>query len=144
VTDKALLPTGEIAPVEGTPFDFRVPHPIGDRIAQIPRSPAGYDDNFALNGGGGPLSLCARLIDPTSGRGLEVRSTEPGLQVYSGGFLDGSLIGKGGVAYPRYGGICLETQHFPRRCAPPPLPEHAPPSGRGVLEQHGVFFTIAA
>jgi aldose 1-epimerase len=113
VTDDSLIPTGEIAPVEGTPFDFRSPAPIGARIAQIARSPAGYDDNFALRGGGGPLSLRARLTDPTSGRALEVRSTEPGLQVYSGNFLDGSLIGRGGAVYERYAGICLETQRFP-------------------------------
>ena len=144
VTDKALLPTGEIAPVEGTPFDFRVPHPIGDRIAQIPRSPAGYDDNFALNGGGGPLSLCARLIDPTSGRGLEVRSTEPGLQVYSGGFLDGSLIGKGGVAYPRYGGICLETQHFPDAVHHPHFPSTLLRPGEAFSSSTVYSFTIAA
>ena len=114
VTDDSLIPTGEIASVEGTPFDFRSPTPIGARIAQIARSPAGYDDNLVLRGGGGgPLLLRARLTDPTSGRALEVRSTEPGLQVYSGNFLDGSLIGKGGAVYERYGGICLETQRFP-------------------------------
>lgn len=108
--DENTLPTGEIVPVKGGPMDFTVPTSIGSRIAQIP---GGYDHNYILSMRPAiyPV-LMARLYDPVSGRVLEVLSTQPGLQVYSGNFLDGSLKGIGGV-YAKHGGLCLETQHFP-------------------------------
>jgi aldose 1-epimerase len=117
--DAGLIPTGELAPVEGTPFDFRASHAIGERIGaddeQIRRG-GGYDHNFVLDREGvapDALVLAARVEEPGSGRFLEVRTTEPGIQFYSGNFLDGTLTGKGGVVYRHRYGFCLETQHFP-------------------------------
>jgi aldose 1-epimerase len=114
--DDGLIPTGELRDVAGTPMDFRTPFTIGERIEddyeQI-RFGAGYDHNWVLNGEGGILTLAARVSEPTTGRVMEVLSTEPGLQFYSGNFLDGSNIGKGGVPYAFRNGFCLETQRFP-------------------------------
>lgn len=112
-TDETLIPTGEIAPVAGTPLDFREPHRIGERIEPLIASPAmGYDHNFVLNGQSGELRFAARLRDPKSGRVLEVFTTQPGLQFYSGNFLFGQK-GKGGKTYAKRSAVCLETQHFP-------------------------------
>lgn len=112
-TDAALIPTGEIAPVRDTPFDFTHPRRIGDRIAELAAPPwGGYDHNFVLDTGDGRLRLAARLWEPVSGRLLEVHTTEPGLQLYSGNFLSG-VRGKEGARYQRYGLLCLEAQHFP-------------------------------
>jgi aldose 1-epimerase len=113
--DAGLIPTGELRPVAGTPFDFRRPTRIGARIdGRDPQLVAGrgYDHNFALNRRGG-LSPCARLREPRSGRVVEVLTTEPGLHLYTGNLLDGSLTGKDGTVYERRSGVCLETQHFP-------------------------------
>jgi aldose 1-epimerase len=114
--DDTLIPTGELAPVDGTPFDFRTPTAIGARIGQdneqLKRG-KGYDHNWVLTRQGEGLSLAARVVEPTSGRTLEIRTTEPGIQFYSGNFLDGTLTGKGGRVYPQRSGFCLETQHFP-------------------------------
>ncbi len=114
--DAGLIPTGELKKVEGTPFDFRKPAAIGARInADDPqiRYGKGYDHNFVLNRKGGGLELAARVAEPKSGRVMEVLTTEPGIQFYSGNFLDGSVKGKGGKAYQHRYGFCLETQHFP-------------------------------
>jgi aldose 1-epimerase len=114
--DATLIPTGELAPVEGTPFDFRKPAKVGARIdtahEQL-KNGLGYDHNFVLDGKAGELRAAARLVDGKSGRTLEVSTTEPGMQFYSGNFLDGTLTGKGGQVYRRRAGLCLETQHFP-------------------------------
>lgn len=115
--DTGLIPTGEIASVAGTPFDFRVPQTIGSRLrtanAQLVLG-RGYDHNYVLDGsGGGRLALAARVREPVSGRILEVDTTEPGIQFYSGNFLDGSLVGAEGRIYRQSDGFCLETQHFP-------------------------------
>jgi aldose 1-epimerase len=111
--DSTLIPTGEIAPVEGTPFDFREFHKIGERIDQLGTGPgAGYDHNFVLNNQDGKLALAAKVRDPNSGRMLSVFTTEPGIQFYSGNFLTGS-VGKGGKKYGYRSGFCLETQHYP-------------------------------
>jgi aldose 1-epimerase len=114
--DDTQIPTGAIAPVDGTPFDFRSPVAIGARIAgthpQLELG-KGYDHNWVLNAAGGVSALAARVVHPASGRTLEVRTTEPGLQFYSGNLLDGTLTGKGGVRYEKHAGLCLETQHFP-------------------------------
>jgi len=111
-----LIPTGELRPVEGTPLDFRAATRIGDRIdADEPqlRLGGGYDHNWVLDRAAATPELCARAVAPRSGRVLEVLTTEPGVQFYSGNFLDGKLRGKGGKVYPRRGAFCLETQHFP-------------------------------
>lgn len=111
--DNTLIPTGEIAPVEGTPLDFRDFHKIGERVDQLNDKPGkGYDHNFVLNNKTGSLALAATVRDPKSGRVLRVFTTEPGIQFYGGNFLDG-VKGKGGKAYNYRSALCLETQHFP-------------------------------
>jgi aldose 1-epimerase len=112
-TDDTLIPTGKIDPVEGTPFDFRVPTPIGKNIKAIKADPQGYDLNYVLRGEAGELRAAAEVREPKSGRVMKVRTTEPGVQFYSGNFLDGKQKGKGGVKYSQYAGFCLETQHYP-------------------------------
>ena len=112
-TDDTLIPTGELRDVSGTPFDFRTPTAIGERIEELnPTASLGYDHNFVLNGEAGELRPVARLHDPVSGRVLQISTTEPGIQFYSGNFLFGQQ-GKGGWEYERNGGLCLETQHYP-------------------------------
>lgn len=114
--DETLIPTGELRPVEGTPFDFRNPTAIGARINgddQQLKYGKGYDHNWVLTRKGEGTSLAARVVEPSSGRIMEVYTTEPGVQFYAGNFLDGHNIGKGGVAYKHRYGLCLETQHFP-------------------------------
>lgn len=115
--DNFLIPTGEIAPVDGTDFDFRHAPAIGMRIDSGVNQmvvAGGYDHNFVLDSHSpGSLVYAAKAFDPISGRALVVHTTEPGMQFYSGNFLDGSALGKGGVAYNRRTGFCLETQHFP-------------------------------
>jgi len=123
--DATLIPTGQIEPVAGTPFDFRKPVAIGARIdAPDPQLKAGggYDHNFALRGRMGELRLAARVREPKSGRVLEVLTTEPGIQFYSGNFLDGTVVGKSGKPYVRRGAFCLEAQHFPDSPNQPSFP----------------------
>jgi aldose 1-epimerase len=114
--DPTLIPTGAIDPVAGTPFDFRTPHAIGERIRddhlQL-RIGRGYDHNWVLDRRGGGLVQAARLSDPDSGRVLTVSTTEPGIQFYSGNFLDGTMYGTSGRAYRQGDGLALETQHYP-------------------------------
>jgi aldose 1-epimerase len=114
--DATLIPTGELAPVAGTPFDFTKPTRIGERIGadheQLKRG-GGYDHNWVVRGKTGDLRPAAKVVDPTSGRVLTVLTTEPGIQFYTGNFLDGSLVGKSGAKYVKRSGFCLETQHFP-------------------------------
>lgn len=110
--DDQLIPTGEIATVKGTPLDFTSPRKIGERIAQLKPKPGGYDHNYVLNSDGRSLALAARLRDAKSGRVLEVHTTEPGLQLYTGNFLDGTHQSFGRV-FGKHSALCLETQHFP-------------------------------
>jgi len=111
--DSTLIPTGEIVTVKGTPFDFTQATSIGARISQLTGDPGGYDHNLVLNGWNGKLKLAARLSDPASGRQMEMWTTEPGVQFYSGNFLDGTIKGKRGAVYEKHGALCLEAQHFP-------------------------------
>jgi aldose 1-epimerase len=114
--DESLIPTGEIRSVEGLPMDFRQPGTIGSRIGEEDEQLLfgnGYDHNFVLNESVGGLNLAARVSEPTSGRVMEVSTTEPGVQFYTGNFLDGTLTGKGGQVYGQRCAFCLETQHFP-------------------------------
>ena len=117
-----LIPTGELAPVAGTPLDFRTPAIVGDRIDQLKPTPGGYDHNFVLNRQGTGLELAAVVSDSGSGRKLEVLTTEPGMQLYTGNFLDGKLKGMNGVTYNKYCALCLETQHFPDSPNQPEFP----------------------
>jgi len=123
--DKGLIPTGELEKVDGTPFDFRRPTPIGDRIdAKDPQISLGmgYDHNFVLNRTGSSLELAASVTEPKTGRVMEVFTTEPGMQFYTSNFLDGTLQGVGGKAYPRRSAFCMETQHFPDSPNEPSFP----------------------
>ena len=108
-----LIPTGELASVSDTPLDFRQPVRVGDRIEKLKPVPGGYDHNFVLNRQGTGLELAAIVSDSKTGRKLEVLTTEPGMQLYTGNFLDGKLKGINGVTYERHSALCLETQHFP-------------------------------
>ncbi len=121
--DATLIPSGELKSVKDTVFDFTTPAAIGARIAKVPiEPPVGYDHNFVLRGGGGTLTLAARVVEPKSGRTMEVLTTEPGLQFYSGNFLDGSLKNRAGVPYQKHAAFCLETQHFPDSVNHPNFP----------------------
>src|SRR6185503_14735439 len=111
--DATSIPTGELAPVKGTPMDFTEPHAIGERIAALKKDDAptrGYDHCYSLRGQDGKLSLAARVKDAASGRVMEVYTTEPGIQLYTGNFLGGGA-GEGG--YQQQEAFCLETQHYP-------------------------------
>ncbi|HSE22553.1 MAG TPA: aldose epimerase family protein [Pyrinomonadaceae bacterium] len=115
-TDAGSIPTGELKAVAGTPFDFLKPTVIGKRINEQDQQlqfGGGYDHNFIVNGKAGTLRSAATVYEPTSGRVLEVWTTEPGVQFYTGNFLDGTLTGKSGKVYQKRFGFCLETQHYP-------------------------------
>jgi aldose 1-epimerase len=121
--DETLIPTGKLDPVSGTPLDFTTPHTIGERIGQLKGDPVGYDHNYVLRSGGSKTpELAARVYEPKSGRVLEVLTTEPGLQFYTGNFLDGTLKGKEGITYKKHAGFCLEAQHFPDAVNHPEFP----------------------
>ena len=109
--DAGMIPTGEIAPVKGTPLDFTQMTEIGARIKEIKAEPVGYDHNFVIDGK--YPTPAAFVYEPTSGRTMTVLTTEPGVQFYTGNFLDGTVKGKGGVPYKQYQAFCLETQHYP-------------------------------
>jgi len=111
--DSTSIPTGQIAPVKGTPIDFTSAKPIGQDLKAMGGHPIGYDHNFCLRTQDGSLSRAASVDEPTTGRHMEVWTTEPGLQFYSGNFLDGTVKGKDGVAYQQYSAFALETQHYP-------------------------------
>ena len=118
-TDDTLIPTGKITPVAGTPFDFRKATAIGARIDQVT---GGYDLNYVLNDTSTDLHHAATVSDPKTGRVMEIQTTEPGIQFYSGNFLDGSFEGLDGVIYPKHSGFCLETQHYPNSINQPEWP----------------------
>ena len=123
--DDTLIPTGELAPVQGTPFDFRKPTAIGARIDQADaqlKNGKGYDHNWVLSRKGAGLQPAARVVEPKSGRTLEITTEEPGIQFYSGNFLDGTIKGKGGHVYKLRSGFCLETQHYPDSPNQPKFP----------------------
>ena len=123
--DETLIPTGKLAPVAGTPFDFTKPAAIGARINTADpqlKHGGGYDHNWVLNRKGQGLQLAARVLEPKTGRTMEISTTEPGIQFYSGNFLDGTLTGKGGAVYKHRTGFCLETQHFPDSPNQPSFP----------------------
>ena len=123
--DETLIPTGELKPVKGTPFDFNTPTTIGARINEADEQlkfGKGYDHNWVIKKSPGKMGLMARVTEPTTGRVLEVLSTEPGLQFYTGNFLDGSIKGKGGWVYKFRNGFCMEPQHYPDSPNKPDFP----------------------
>jgi len=117
--DSTLIPTGQLAPVKGTPFDFTTPHQIGERIAHVP---GGYDHNFVLNKKDTSLTLAAQVTDSSSGRKLQVYTTQPGIQFYTGNFLNGSIKTDEGKPINKHTAFCLETQHFPNSPNTPSFP----------------------
>jgi aldose 1-epimerase len=123
--DSTLVPTGELRPVDGTPFDFTSPRTIGERLnaddEQL-RHGGGYDHNWVLDKDAAVEAPAAEVQDPASGRRMTVHTTQPGVQIYSGNFLDGSIAGKNGVPYEKHAGFCLETQHFPDSPNQPAFP----------------------
>jgi aldose 1-epimerase len=118
----SLVPTGEIAPVNGTALDFTRPRRIGDRIDEVRSFANGYDHNFVLDAGGGTPALAARVEEPRSGRILEIWTTEPGVQFFTGNRFDGTFPGVGGAVYQRHAGFALEPQHFPDSINHPEFP----------------------
>ncbi len=110
IVNDELIPTGDLPPVLGTPMDFNTSEVIGERIARVK---GGYDHNYVLRKKAGELEMAAQLYDPKTGRQVEVLTTQPGVQFYTGNFLDGSIKGKGDKVYNKHWGLCLETQHFP-------------------------------
>lgn len=141
--NEALVPTGELRAVDGTPMDFRHARPIGSRITrgdpQLEAAHGGFDHCWALDRQG----LAARLFDPFSGRVMEVSTTQPGLQFYSGNQLDGSLKGKNGRAYGKYAGLCLETQHFPDSPNHPEFPSTVLRPGQTYRHSAAFRFSLA-
>jgi aldose 1-epimerase len=141
--DTDLLPIGGVAPVEGTPLDFREPKKVGRGMGSAhPQMhvAGGYDHNYVLNGSG--LRRVARLVDPGCGRALEVYTTQPGLQLYTGNFLDGSDAGRDGAPYLKHGGICLETQHYPDSPNHPEYPSTALRPGETYNQETVFRFTV--
>jgi len=122
IVDESLIPTGDLPVVEGTLMDFTTPMKIGARIDDIPGVPGGYDHCYVVNKEPGELKLIAKVAEPESGRVMEVYSTEPGVQLYTGNFLDGSNVGKNDIVYHKHYGLCLETQHFPDSPNQPDFP----------------------
>ncbi|MCX7939148.1 MAG: galactose mutarotase [Thermoflexales bacterium] len=146
VVDEALIPTGEIRSVEGTPLDFRQPQRIGARINadfdQL-RYGKGYDQSYVVSGEAGTLRLAARVYEPSSGRALEVLTTEPDLHLYAGNNLDGALVGRGGWRYEQYAGLCLETQHFPDAPNHPHFPSTVLRAGEQFRSETWFKFGVA-
>jgi aldose 1-epimerase len=143
--DATLIPTGEIRKVEGTPFDFRKPVAIGARIGAADeqvKAGGGYDMNYVLRGQSGTLRLAARVTEPRSGRVLEMLTTEPGVQFYSGNFLDGKAVGKSGKAYAFRTGFCLEAQHFPDSPNQPKFPSPILKPGQTYAQTTIYRFTV--
>lgn len=121
-SDANLIPTGELRAVKGTALDFTTRRSIGSRIAEVGNEESGYDHNYVINQGGHGLVMAARVVEPRTGRVMEVRTTQPGVQFYTANYLDGSLTGKRGVIYRRQHAFCLETQHYPDSVNKPNFP----------------------
>lgn len=139
--DATSIPTGEIAPVAGTPFDFTKPKLIGADIQSLTNTPRGYDHNFVFDKKDGKVPVRARLRDPKSGRVMEVRTNQPGVQFYTGNYLDGTIKGKGGVVYKQYQGLCLECQHFPDSPNRPNFPTTILRPGEKYTQVTGYHFS---
>jgi aldose 1-epimerase len=136
--DDGLVPTGEIKKVKGTPMDFTTPVAIGERIDDVK---GGYDHNFVLNRENDSLSLAAQVYEPTSGRVMEIYTNQPGIQFYSGNFLDGTITGKEGRIYKKHNAFCLEPQHFPDSPNHPNFPSTVLNPGEKYFHQSVFIFT---
>ena len=143
--DSTFMTTGEIAAVSGTPFDFKMPHAIGDSIdvdfVQI-KNGNGYDHNWVLATGGKLDVLASKLVSPSTGIGLEVYTNEPGIQIYTGNFLDGTVTGKNGKVYNKRAAICLETQKYPNTPNNPQWPSATLNPGQTITSQCIFKFTV--
>ena len=139
--DDTSIPTGELAPVAGTPFDFREPKPIGRDFGGIGNDPAGYDHNLVVDGDPLALRLVATVREPNSGRVMTLASNQPGMQLYTGNFLDGSAPAKDGANYARHTGFCLETQHHPDAINNPAWPQ--PVLRPGETYRHRMVFAFS-
>ncbi len=137
--DEGLIPTGELKSVKGTPMDFTSPVTIGSRIDQVS---GGYDHNYVLNKGADGMTLAARVYEPVSGRVMEIKTTEPGIQFYSGNFLNGSITGKAGKVYNKHFGFCLETQHFPDSPNKPNFPSTILNPGKKYTSETIIAFSV--
>jgi aldose 1-epimerase len=142
-TDDTLIPTGKLESVKDTPFDFTEPMSIGKRIKDIKADPQGYDLNYVLKGEVGKFRSAAEVKDPETGRVMRVATTEPGVQFYTGNFLDGKQKGKGGVKYKQYGGFCLETQHYPDSINQKDFPSVVLEPGKTYTQTTTYSFTVA-
>jgi aldose 1-epimerase len=136
--DDTQIPTGEVKAVAGTPMDFTTPHAIGDHMNEVPGEPKGYDHNYVLKG-----HLAARVMEPTTGRVLEMHTTEPGVQFYTGNFLDGTLTGIGGVTYDIHTAFCLEAQHYPDSVNHPKFPPVILKPGKTYHQRTEYDFSVA-
>lgn len=139
--DATLIPTGEVASVEGTLFDFRKPHTIGERLLQVGDEPKGYDHNYVR--GKEDFGRAIRVTEPVSGRVLTMSTDEPAFQFYTGNFLDGKLVGKQGLIYPQYGGFCLEAQHYPDSPNQPKFPSTTLRPGEVYRQRTEYKFSVA-
>ena len=140
--DATSIPTGKQVPVAGTAFDFTKRKPIGRDFARLTGKPIGYDHNFVLKGQGQRLKSCASVYERTTGRVLEVRTTEPGVQVYTGNWLDGTQCGHDGIYYTQHSGLCLEAQHFPDTLHHPRFPSIILRPGQTYTQTTTYKFTI--
>ena len=139
--DDTLIPTGEIAPVAGTPFDLTTEIPFGTNMNKI-QPTGGYDHNYVLDKGYSVFGLCAEVYDPQSGRVLTAKTDQPGVQLYAGLGLDGKMTGKKGVAYPKYGSFCLETQNFPDAINQPNFPSCVLRPGETYVQHTEYAFSV--
>ena len=139
--DSTLIPTGKLADVAGTPLDFRQPKPIGRDLQKIDANPVGYDHCFVVNGPSGQLRLAARVREPNSGRVMTIYTTQPGIQFYTGNFLDGQPVNGG---HEQHGGFCLETQHFPDSPNQPAFPSTILKPGQNYSELTVHKFSVLA
>jgi aldose 1-epimerase len=142
--DETLIPTGKLQPVKGTPMDFTKPTRIGQRLDQVGGDPIGYDHCYAVNNADGKIRFAARASDPKSGRVLEVHTTQPGVQFYTGNFLNGRGSGKSGMGYQQHAGFCLETQHFPDAINQPTFPSIVLHPGETYSQKTTFRFTVTS
>ena len=142
--DDTLIPTGEVATVHGTPIDFTQPKPIGRDLQAMGGTPVGYDHCVVIDHADGTLREAAQVYEPTTGRLVSVYTTQPGLQFYTGNFLDGTVVGKGGFPYQQHASFCLETQHYPDSVNHPSFPDSLLRPGQTYQQTTEYRFTAPA